>query len=356
MERLKQDKKKLIVYASAVAILVLAALVLAIENNDVAAVFSNEPEERSYIKWVDFNPTAEILNRAIKYDTESYGSQVHLNFIELLSYTAAKCGGNFSGKGAAAEMDKLVERLNAGELMKDIADGLKYYDYYITAYGAVLNGFLGEYSIEVEDEASPSGKRWEDGYGLTVFSPIAKGYGFSHYKDFGNERTYGYKRKHQGNDLMGYVGMPIVAIESGYIEELGWNRFGGWRIGIRSFDNLRYYYYAHMQKDHPYVKTLKEGDVVMAGDVIGYMGLTGYSNTENVNQLKRPHLHLGLQLIFEEIQKEGSNQIWIDVYHLVEVLQKNKSEVVKDEETGDYKRKYGFRLRGDEVINSEGGN
>lgn len=150
--------------------------------------------------------------------------------------------------------------------------------------------------------------------------------------------------------------MPIVAIESGYIEELGWNRFGGWRIGIRSFDNLRYYYYAHMQKDHPYVKTLKEGDVVMAGDVIGYMGLTGYSNTENVNQLKRPHLHLGLQLIFEEIQKEGSNQIWIDVYHLVEVLQKNKSEVVKDEETGDYKRKYGFRLRGDEVINSEGGN
>ena len=161
MERLKQDKKKLIVYASAAAILVLAALVLAIENNDVAAVFSNEPEERSYIKWVDFNPTAEILNRAIKYDTESYGSQVHLNFIELLAYTAAKCGGDFSGKGAAAEMDKLVERLNAGELMKDIADGLKYYDYYITAYGAVLNGFLGEYSIEVEDEASPSGKRWD---------------------------------------------------------------------------------------------------------------------------------------------------------------------------------------------------
>ena len=121
MERLKQDKKKLIVYASAAAILVLAALVLAIENNDVAAVFSNEPEERSYIKWVDFNPTAEILNRAIKYDTESYGSQVHLNFIELLAYTAAKCGGDFSGKGAAAEMDKLVERLNAGELMKDLS-------------------------------------------------------------------------------------------------------------------------------------------------------------------------------------------------------------------------------------------
>ena len=147
MERLKQDKKKLIVYASAAAILVLAALVLAIENNDVAAVFSNEPEERSYIKWVDFNPTAEILNRAIKYDTESYGSQVHLNFIELLAYTAAKCGGDFSGKGAAAEMDKLVERLNAGELMKDIADGLKYYDYYITAYGAVLNGFLASTAL-----------------------------------------------------------------------------------------------------------------------------------------------------------------------------------------------------------------
>ena len=54
----------------------------------------------------------------------------------------------------------------------------------------------------------------------------------------------------------------------------------GWRIGIRSFDNKRYYYYAHLRQNYPYAEGLEEGSVVTAGDVIGYMGHTGYSTTE----------------------------------------------------------------------------
>ncbi len=75
----------------------------------------------------------------------------------------------------------------------------------------------------------------------------------------------------------GSIGTPIIAVESGYVEALGWNQYGGWRIGIRSFDRKRYYYYAHLRKDHPYAKDLQEGQVVTAGDVIGYLGITGYS-------------------------------------------------------------------------------
>lgn len=40
---------------------------------------------------------------------------------------------------------------------------------------------------------------------------------------------------------------------------------------------------------------LKEGDVVTAGDVIGYMGHTGYSTKENVNNIDTVHLHYGLR-------------------------------------------------------------
>ncbi len=47
---------------------------------------------------------------------------------------------------------------------------------------------------------------------------------------------------------MGSIGTPIIAVESGTIEALGWNQYGGWRIGIRSFDKKRYYYYAHLRK------------------------------------------------------------------------------------------------------------
>lgn len=84
-----------------------------------------------------------------------------------------------------------------------------------------------------------------------------------------------------------------------------------------------------------------EGKVVKAGDVIGYLGMTGYSIKENVNNINVPHLHFGMQLIFDESQKEGVNQIWIDVYQIINFLKKNKSEVYKAyEDTKDYERKY----------------
>ena len=139
---------------------------------------------------------------------------------------------------------------------------------------------------------------------------------------------------------MGSVGTPIIAVESGVVEALGWNQYGGWRVGIRSLDGKRYYYYAHLRRDHPFHYTIGEGDRVNAGDVIGYLGMTGYSSKENVNNINTPHLHFGLQLIFDESQKDGDNQIWIDVYEIIELLQKNKSAVQYNEETKDYDRVY----------------
>ena len=140
----------------------------------------------------------------------------------------------------------------------------------------------------------------------------------------------------------GSIGTPIIAVESGYIEALGWNQYGGWRVGIRSFDGKRYYYYAHLRKDHPYAKDLCEGQIVTAGDVIGYLGMTGYSSHENVNNINIPHLHFGVQLIFNEVQKDGNNQIWIDVYEIIKLLEKHKSPLLQQEGQSDYIRKYEF--------------
>jgi murein DD-endopeptidase MepM/ murein hydrolase activator NlpD len=141
---------------------------------------------------------------------------------------------------------------------------------------------------------------------------------------------------------MGTIGTPIIAVESGTIEALGWNQYGGWRIGIRSFDKKRYYYYAHLMKGHPYNGELYEGKVVKTGDVIGYLGMTGYSSKEDSNNINTPHLHFGMQLIFDESQKDGINQIWIDVYNIVDFLNKNKSDVYYNKESKEYYRKYEF--------------
>lgn len=297
-----------------------------------------DTNRQAYIKWFEFKATNEVLSQALRRDTASMQEEIKLNWIEIIACLAAKYGGDF-GRYKAFDMDSVCERLRAGETPAQICGSEKYYSYYYEGYRAVLGGFVGDYEIEEDTE---SGRKMVRRYGLKVFSPIAKGYGFSHYDDFGNSRTYGFKRKHLGNDLMGSVGTPIVAVESGTVEALGWNRYGGWRIGIRSLDGMRYYYYAHLRKDRPYHGSLAVGKTVTAGDVIGYLGMSGYSTKENTNNINIPHLHFGLQLIFDEVQKESNNEIWIDLYDIVEFLQKNKSAVKKDN-TKEYNRVYQMR-------------
>ena len=210
----------------------------------------------------------------------------------------------------------------------------KYYAYYHEAYTAALGGLVGSFEIEKDGQ-------WVPTYGLKAFSPIAAGYGYSHCDDFGVSRSFGFKRKHLGHDLMGGLGTPIVAVEGGTVEAMGWNRYGGWRIGIRSFDNHRYYYYAHLQKDAPFAPGLSVGDMVQAGDLIGFMGRTGYSDKENVNNIETVHLHFGIQLIFDESQKECNSEIWIDVYDIVRLLSAHCSSLRK---TGDnWERVYPYR-------------
>lgn len=302
-------------------------------------VLAND-EEKSYIKWVDYNVTLEVMEKTAKLDIDSHtkDEDVKLNWIELLSYLASKYGGNFKSF-KQKDLDNVVEKMKQGQSMQEITKDMKLYNYYIEAYTAILEQFIGEYQIEKTKEDGT--KIYENKYGIKAFLPIAKNYGFSHYDDFGNSRSYGYKRVHLGNDLMGLVGTPIIAVESGIVEACGWNQYGGWRIGIRSFDGKRYYYYAHLRKNHPYARDMYEGKIIRAGDVIGYLGMTGYSTKENVNNINIPHLHFGMQLIFDESQKDGVNQIWIDVYQIINFLKKNKSEVYRAyEDTKDYERKY----------------
>jgi len=300
-----------------------------------------EEAPKKYIKWVDFNVKYGILEKTMNLDIKSQDKEVKLSWIEMLSYLAAKYGGEFS-RYKEKDLIALTNKLNSGASIDELTKDMKLYSYYKEAYSSVLGGFLGKYKIETVSKENPQEKIWKEAYGLKNFSPIAKGYSFSHCDDFGNQRSYGYARKHLGHDLMGSVGTPIIAVESGIIESLGWNQYGGWRVGIRSYDKKRYYYYAHLKKDHPYNKELKQGDEVKAGDVIGYLGMTGYSAKENVNNIQTPHLHFGMQLIFDEVQKDGINQIWIDTYDIVKLLQKNQSTVYRDKEKNDCFRKFQF--------------
>lgn len=289
------------------------------------------PVRAEPVKWVDFQVPYESLKYAMDVDISSFDQEKHIGWIEILSLAACRTGGKCglaSVKKAAAE---LAGDMSPGELLGDLS---RYYDYYHEAYSAALGGLLGSYAIEKDGQ-------WTATYGLKAFSPVAAGYGYSHCDDFGVGRSFGFKRKHLGNDLMGGLGTPIVAVEGGVVEAMGWNRYGGWRVGIRSFDSKRYYYYAHLQKDHPFADGLEVGDIVQPGDLIGFMGRSGYSDRENVNNIETVHLHFGLELVFDESQKECDSEIWINVYDIVRLLSAHRVSYRKT--TDGWQRVYPFR-------------
>jgi len=267
-----------------------------------------EPK-KDFIKWLDFNASYDVLTRAYK--------AAPTEVPELLGYVALRNGNSFKNKAND------IRNLNAAIKDRTILDKYKdnkYYKYYVDGYRAILGGI-----IDFETGA------------LTGFHPIAKGFWFSCFDDFGVSRGYGYKRRHLGHDLFGSVGAPIIAVEGGTITELGWNQYGGWRIGIRSDDTLRYYYYAHLRKDRPFATTLQKGDRVTAGQVIGFLGNTGYSRKENVNMKQgKPHLHFGIQLIFDPSQEDGNGEIWIDCHTLCRFLSRNRAKVTKNPDTGEW--------------------
>ena len=282
------------------------------------------------IKWVDFGVPYESLKYAMDADIRTAETEKHISWIDSLSLAACRTGG----KCGLASVKKAVKELEGNRSPQELLGDLyRYYSYYHEAYQAVLGGLLGSYTICVDGQ-------WKPAYGLKAFSPIAAGYGYSHCSDFGNSRSFGFARKHLGNDLMGGLGTPIVAVEGGVVEAMGWNRYGGWRVGIRSFDSKRYYYYAHLQKDTPFANDLYVGKIVQPGDIIGFMGRTGYSDKENTNNIETVHLHFGMQLVFDESQKECNSEIWIDVYNIVRLLSSHRSSVKKT--NGVWQRIYPF--------------
>lgn len=288
------------------------------------------PVQADTIRWVDFGVPYESLKYAMDVDILTKEQEKHISWIDSLSLAACRTGG----KCGLSSVKKAVTDLKGDKSPEELLGAsYKYYEYYHDAYSAALGGLLGSFAVEIDGE-------WKYTYGLKAFSPVAAGYGYSHCSDFGNRRSFGFARKHLGHDMMGGQGTPIVAVEGGVIEAMGWNRYGGWRIGIRSFDSKRYYYYAHLQKDRPFADGLQVGDTVRAGDLIGFMGRTGYSDKENVSNIQTVHLHFGMELIFDESQKECNNEIWIDVYNIVRLLNSHRSSVERRD--GKWLRKYDF--------------
>lgn len=112
---------------------------------------------------------------------------------------------------------------------------------------------------------------------------------------------------HEGTDIFAEPDTPIMAAYGGVVERVGWTFYSGWRVGIRGTDG-RYWFYAHL--DH-FSSVAAVGNAVSAGDVIGWVGNSGYGVTPGHHDEFTYHLHLGIQ------EADGT---WVNPYPLLREL------------------------------------
>lgn len=131
-----------------------------------------------------------------------------------------------------------------------------------------------------------------------------------------SERTFGGQRGHEGCDIIASVDKPglypVLSMTDGVVEHMGWLPKGGWRIGIRA-PSGGYFYYAHLDS----YAALDEGDPVHAGDILGFMGNTGYGPEGTKDQFAT-HLHVGIYFDFE------GREISVNPYWILKVIEEKK--------------------------------
>lgn len=195
----------------------------------------------------------------------------------------------FHGMGIDANEDGFADRLNPHDRLYSLLTYIIDYGY---SFGKVEEALFNYYNtdkgVQIIFEISKLFKKYNTFELSKRVFPIPKYYIASWSNNFGTARSYGGYRSHEGIDIFAHYGTPVVSTAYGIIEIMGWNNYGGYRIGIRDMYNT-YEYYAHLNK---YAPNLKVGDIVEVGQVIGYVGSTGYGKEKTSGKFP-PHLHFG---------------------------------------------------------------
>jgi peptidoglycan LD-endopeptidase LytH len=98
-------------------------------------------------------------------------------------------------------------------------------------------------------------------------------------------------RRHEAVDILAPRSTPIHAVQDGTIAKLFVSRQGGNTIYQYDPSGRLCYYYAHLER---YAAGLKDGDAVVQGQVIGYVGTTGNAPPNT------PHLHFAIFQLGED--------------------------------------------------------
>ena len=97
--------KKIGIAAEGIAVFILLCILISPGSDTSRSAVSDEAQ-KDYIKWVDFDVTAEAMEAAYECDLDAHENGVDVGFVELLAYTAAKNGGKFGSRDLTGIEDR----------------------------------------------------------------------------------------------------------------------------------------------------------------------------------------------------------------------------------------------------------
>ncbi|GAB2544158.1 murein DD-endopeptidase MepM/ murein hydrolase activator NlpD [Gracilibacillus alcaliphilus] len=270
-ENVDREAEKIAIYKQIEAVTLIPWYYLAAIDRYEANIRETEADESSFIdieipddKWYGATPGRQ------PYPPE---------FIQM-----------FGGIGEDGNGDQLADPANDIDIVYTIAKYLQRYGH--TAQD-IRTGLWNYYQRELTVMSIMNYATLFDTYQTISFDetafPIPPGYNYSYRNTWGDARGFGGRRIHEGTDIFASYGTPVRTATYGIIELKGWNKYGGWRIGIRDIYN-RYHYYAHL---NGFAEGLEVGDIVEAGQTIGTVGSSGYGPPGTAGKFP-PHLHYGL--------------------------------------------------------------
>lgn len=223
---------------------------------------------------------------AIQFSDDYWTGVLNPNKEDTLSASIAF----FNGNGRDSNLDGFADRNNDEDVMLTMADYLNQYTHSEREFRMGLKKYYKhDQSVNQIMTIAKIYQHFETlNLDRTAF-PLPIQHNYSYRSTWGDNRGWGGRRIHEGTDLFASSGVPVRATTYGIIETMGWNEYGGWRIGIRDVNNT-YHYYAHLSSFH---KGVKEGDILKPGTVIGYVGSTGYGKKWTSGRFP-PHLHYGM--------------------------------------------------------------
>lgn len=196
----------------------------------------------------------------------------------------------FQGKGKDGNGDHKADPENNEDVLFTMASTILEYGHTEDDIKIALwNHYKRDLTVQTIMNTSKVFKKFQDINLTDRDFPVSIQHNYSFQNTWGDRRGFGGLRIHEGTDIFASYGTPIKSTTYGVIEMMGWNLYGGWRIGIRDIYNI-YHYYGHM---NGYNDDIKVGQVVKPGDLLGSVGSSGYGPPGTSGKFP-PHLHYGM--------------------------------------------------------------